>query len=185
MRIFEMGRMKLRYWIYSLVLLTSCTTSHTTTDSSFPASFSLPLRSGRVSSFHAAQRPDFPIFHWPVVGQVLSGFGDLKNDVTNKGIDIQAPAGTAIKAALEGKVSFVSDQVKGYGNMIILDHSKGFQTVYAHNAVNLVTVGQQVTKGQAIGKVGSTGRAPSAFLHFEIRRNHRPVNPLQFLTDKN
>ena len=105
-------------------------------------------------------------------------------------VEVREDGGTpgflpAIKAALEGKVSFVSDQVKGYGNMIILDHSNGFQTVYAHNAVNLVTVGQQVTEGQAIGKVGSTGRAPSAFLHFEIRRNHRPVNPLQFLTDKN
>ena len=124
------------------------------------------------------------MFHWPVEGQILSGFGDMTNDVSNKGIDIQAPEGTAIKAALEGKVSFASDQVKGYGNMIILDHSNGFQTVYAHNSVNLVTVGQQVAKGQAIGNVGSTGRASSAFLHFEIRHNHRPVNPLQYLTDK-
>lgn len=178
-----MGRMKLGYWICPLVLLIGCTTSPSTSDSSFPASFSLPAPSGRVSSFQSARRMGFPRLSWPVSGQILSGFGDLKNDVTNKGIDIQAPAGTAIKAALDGKVSFVSDQVKGYGNMIIVDHSDGFQTVYAHNAVNQVMVGQRVVKGQSIGLVGSTGRAPSAFLHFEVRRNHRPVNPLQFLTN--
>lgn len=183
LRVFEMGRMKLGYWICPIVLLTGCTTTPSTTKSNFPAFFSLPAPSGRVSSFTSARKAGLPLLSWPVSGQILSGFGDLKNDVTNKGIDIQAPAGTAIKAALDGKVSFVSDQVKGYGNMIIVDHSNGFQTVYAHNAENLVAVGQHVAKGQTIGKVGSTGRASSAFLHFEIRRNHRPVNPLQYLTN--
>ncbi len=179
-----MGRMKLWHWICSFVLLTGCTTTKFPTEDSPPASFSLPKFTAGSRSLFRRQPVSFPLFDRPVKGQVLSAFGNLKDDISNKGIDIQAPEGASIKAALEGEVSFVSDELKGFGRIIILDHRDGFQTVYAHNSENLVRLGQQVVKGQVIGRVGSSGRAASSFLHFEVRHHHRPVNPLQYLTDK-
>lgn len=179
-----MGRMKLLCWICSFVLLAGCTTTQPTSENSLPASFALPKFTAGSRSLFRRQPVFFPLFDWPVKGQVLSAFGDLKNDISNKGIDIQAPERTSIKAALEGEVSFVSDELKGFGRIIILDHRDKFQTVYAHNSENLVRLGQQVVKGQVIGRVGSSGRAASSFLHFEVRREHRPVDPLLYLTDK-
>ena len=122
-------------------------------------------------------------FVWPLNGPVTSQFGIRtlrgRRDY-HTGIDIDAPAGALIKASGNGKVSF-SGYINGYGNVVIIDHAGGYSTVYAHSTNNLVKEGQNVKKGDTICKLGSTGNATGSHLHFEIRENGRPVNPLNYL----
>ena len=118
-------------------------------------------------------------FLWPVRGRISSRFGPRGRSFHN-GIDIIAPSGTLIRAAQSGVVSF-SGTMRGYGRVVIIDHPGGWQTVYAHNSVNLVARGQRVNQGDPIGKVGRTGNATTTHLHFEVRRNGRCMDPLQFL----
>ena len=120
-------------------------------------------------------------FIWPVRGSVVSYFGSTKDMVKNKGIDIAAHEGTAIIASRGGKVTFASDNLKGYGKTIIIDHLDGFETVYAYNSQNLVTVNEEVGQGVLIAKTGKTGRAEKAMLHFEIRKKSEPQNPFYYL----
>lgn len=118
-------------------------------------------------------------FIWPVDGVVYSKFGWRKGK-HHDGIDISAPEGTPIKAVEAGKVIY-SDRLKGYGKLIIIKHEGRYSTVYAHNKANLVKEGDLVEKGQVIGRVGKTGKASGFHLHFEIRQNKKPVDPLPFL----
>lgn len=120
-------------------------------------------------------------FIWPVKGKVISFYNAKKDNVVNKGIDIKAPRGCDVVAARSGLVSFCDDNVEGFGRTIIIDHQDGFSSVYAHNSSNLVNVGQFVKQGALIGKVGSTGRADSDYLHFEIRKKGRAENPFYYL----
>jgi lipoprotein NlpD len=106
---------------------------------------------------------------WPVTGAINSGFGP-RGTTFHDGIDIAAPEGTAIRAIDDGEVIY-SDQLRGYGNLIIVRHGEGLASVYAHNRNNLVRQGQAVSRGQVIGAVGSTGRVSGPHLHFEIRKN--------------
>lgn len=119
-------------------------------------------------------------FIWPVKGPIMKRFGrdqGRKHD----GIDISAPWGIAVKAAASGKVIYSGNEVKGYGNIIIIKHGPIFTSVYAHNSVNLVREGDRVEKGQVIAKVGRTGRATGAHLHLEIRNHNKPIDPLLVL----
>jgi len=116
-------------------------------------------------------------FLWPVRGRVLTRFGVTVNDVTTKGIDIASALNQPVAASKSGTVSFVSESVKGYGKMIIIDHSNSFQTVYAYNNQILVTKGQRVAQGQKIAESGISSRDQQPSLHFEIRRAHEPINP--------
>jgi len=120
-------------------------------------------------------------FIWPVRGKIIAHFGAVKEASKNKGIDISASYGTGIMASRSGKISFISDSMKGYGKTIIIDHGDGYQTVYAYNAENLVKEGSYVKQNQIIGKVGKGGRARLSSLHFEIRKNHKPQNPFHYL----
>ena len=120
-------------------------------------------------------------FIWPVRGQLLAAFGVRQQGVANQGIDVAAPAGTPVLAARGGRVSFVGEQVPGYGKTVILDHGDGYATVYAWNGEVLVHAGQAVPQREVIARVGATGRAAAPSLHFEIRRGHRPQNPFYFL----
>ncbi|MEW5768073.1 MAG: M23 family metallopeptidase [bacterium] len=120
-------------------------------------------------------------FAWPLKGEIISGFGP-RNDGLHKGIDINAPAGTEIKAAARGKAVYCGDDMRGYGKIIILEHEAGFSTVYAHNSENLVQEGEEVEKGQLIGRVGATGRATSPHLHFEIRKDGQARDPMIYLS---
>jgi lipoprotein NlpD len=97
------------------------------------------------------------------------------------GIDIDAASGTPIRAADSGKVIYSGDEIKGYGNIVIIKHGPTLTTVYAHNAANLVREGNAVKKGQVIARVGRTGRATGSHLHFEIRNHNKPVDPLLVL----
>ena len=120
-------------------------------------------------------------FIWPVKGVVVSYFGSMRNMAKNSGIDIETRRGKTVLASRSGRVTFASDNMKGYGKTIIIDHLDGFQTVYAHNAENLVGVDREIRQGTVIAKVGKTGRVDKPTLHFEIRKNHKPQNPFYYL----
>lgn len=122
-------------------------------------------------------------FVWPLKGKVISSFGERQGTVPNKGIDIQAMAGMPIVAARSGRVIFSEDKLRGYGKTVILDHGDGYQTVYAHNSEILVKIGESVTQAATIAKVGSTGRNQTPYLHFEIRKGHKPRNPFYYLSN--
>jgi murein DD-endopeptidase MepM/ murein hydrolase activator NlpD len=119
-------------------------------------------------------------FIWPVEGKINDVFERAENR-RHQGIDISSPIGTPIKASNAGMVIYSNNTIKGYGNLIILRHSEGYVTVYAHNQMNLVEEGAKVEKGQIIGRVGRTGRATGPHLHFEIRRNNKAMDPMLFL----
>ena len=119
-------------------------------------------------------------FRWPVRGQVTSWFG-LRKGRRHEGIDIAASKGTPIHAAERGKVVYSAAGIKGYGNMIIIEHREQFSTVYAHNSRNRVHVDDSVIKGQIIGNVGNTGRSKGSHLHFEIRKKVKAVDPMNYL----
>jgi len=123
--------------------------------------------------------PGFETFLWPVSGTINSGFGP-RGSGFHDGIDIAAPEGTPIMAIEAGEVIY-SDQLRGYGNMVILRHAGGIVSVYAHNESNLVRDGQTVARGEVVARVGSTGRVTGPHLHFEIRRNNTAQDPLRYL----
>ncbi len=124
-------------------------------------------------------RPPKQGFAWPVRGKITARF-DSRHDSLNDGIDIAAPSGAPVRATLAGQVIY-SDRLRGYGNLIILRHRRGFASVYAHNRRNLVRRGQKVARQQVIAEVGATGRVTTPHLHFEIRRNNVARNPLSYL----
>lgn len=119
-------------------------------------------------------------FLWPVKGNVVSSFG-VRSGKKYDGIDIAAPTGTPVFAAAEGEVIYSDNGVRSYGNIVMLKHKQGFITLYAHNQENLVKAGDTVKKGDVIAKVGNTGNVPSPRLHFEVRKDRKPRNPLFFL----
>ena len=116
---------------------------------------------------------------WPVSGMINSSFGP-RGGGFHDGIDIAAPEGTPILAIERGEVVY-SEQLRGYGNIVILRHAGGIISVYAHNQVNLVREGQPVERGSIIAKVGSTGRVSGPHLHFEIRKDNAAQDPLRYL----
>jgi murein DD-endopeptidase MepM/ murein hydrolase activator NlpD len=138
----------------------------------------------QTASAHPPGRDEAPrgsaAFVWPVTGgTITSGFGE-RGASFHDGIDISAPLGTPVRAAQDGEVMY-SDVLNGYGNVIIVRHSQGFATVYAHNRSNHVREGQRVRCGEVIGSVGESGRAYGANLHFEVRKDNVARNPLYFL----
>ncbi len=120
---------------------------------------------------------------WPVKGQLTSRFGN-RSGRHHDGIDIGARKGTSIVAAAEGKVMFAGWGPTGYGLMIIIKHKNDLTTVYAHNSHIHVHKNQMVKQGRRIASVGSTGRSTGPHLHFEVRNDSRPMNPLNYLPKK-
>ena len=120
---------------------------------------------------------------WPVKGQLTSRFGN-RSGRHHDGIDIGARKGTSIVAAAEGKVMFAGWGPTGYGLMIIIKHKNDLTTVYAHNSHIHVHKNKMVKKGQKIASVGSTGRSTGPHLHFEVRNDSLPMNPLNYLPKK-
>jgi murein DD-endopeptidase MepM/ murein hydrolase activator NlpD len=119
-------------------------------------------------------------FIWPVEGKIVGHYG-MKKNLKYDGIDIQAPAGTVIKAADAGKVAFVNT-LPGYGNIIIIKHRDKYSTVYAHNQLNLAKEGSWVSQGAVIARLGNShDQASSPTLHFQIRRYNKARNPLFYL----
>jgi murein DD-endopeptidase MepM/ murein hydrolase activator NlpD len=120
------------------------------------------------------------VFVWPIAsGTISSSFGP-RGESFHDGIDIAAPPGTRVTAAREGVVIY-SDTLRGYGNVVIVEHGGGYATVYAHNEENLVRAGDRVRQGEPIARVGSSGRTSGPNLHFEVRKNNIARNPIYFL----
>uniref|UniRef100_Q07N41 Peptidase M23B n=1 Tax=Rhodopseudomonas palustris (strain BisA53) TaxID=316055 RepID=Q07N41_RHOP5 len=122
-----------------------------------------------------------PTFRWPARGRVIAGYGAKTNGKQNDGINLAVPEGTPVKAAEDGVVAYAGNELKGYGNLVLVRHSNGFVTAYAHASEVLVKRGETIKRGQTIAKSGQTGEVGSPQLHFEIRKGSSPVDPLQFL----
>ena len=120
-------------------------------------------------------------FAWPVRGKILSAYGAKSNGLFNDGINISATRGTAVKAAENGVVAYAGNEVKGMGNLVIIQHDGGWMTVYAHMDSMNVRRGHKVSVGQKIGTVGETGKVDSPQLHFEIRKGTKAYNPYSYL----
>jgi len=123
-----------------------------------------------------------PTFRWPVRGKVIAGYGAKTNGKANDGINLAVPEGTPIKAAEDGVVAYSGNELKGYGNLVLVRHSNGYVTAYAHASELLVKRGDTIKRGQVIAKSGQSGEVGSPQLHFEIRKGSQPVDPLQFLS---
>ena len=120
-------------------------------------------------------------FSWPVRGRVLSAYGAKGDGLFNDGINIAAARGTTVGAAENGVVAYAGNEVKGMGNLIIIQHSGGWMTVYAHLDSMTVRRGNKVSVGQKIGTVGETGKVDEPQLHFEIRKGTKAYNPSTYL----
>jgi len=120
-------------------------------------------------------------FSWPVKGQVISKFGPKSGGLYNDGINIAAKEGDSVKAAEDGTVAYVGNELKGYGNLIIVKHSGGWITAYAHLKDSLVKRSQKVDKGQRIGTVGASGNVTSPQLYFGLRKGRDAINPENYL----
>src|SRR5712664_410380 len=122
-----------------------------------------------------------PTFRWPVRGKVITSYGAKTNGKSNDGINLAVPEGTPVKAAEDGVVAYSGNELKGYGNLVLVRHSNGYVTAYAHASEVLVKRGDTIKRGQVIAKSGQSGEVGSPQLHFEIRKGSSPVDPLQFL----
>ena len=122
-----------------------------------------------------------PTFRWPVRGKVITSYGAKTNGKANDGINLAVPEGTPVKAAEDGVVAYSGNELKGYGNLVLVRHANGYVTAYAHASELLVKRGDTIKRGQVIAKSGQSGEVGSPQLHFEIRKGSTPVDPLQFL----
>lgn len=134
-----------------------------------------PVDDGKVTRAADADKLDMV---WPVKGKIIQGFTPQ-----TKGIDIAGTVGEPVKASIGGEVAFAGNAVRGFGNLIIIDHGDGFITAYAHNEKLMVNKGDKVKKSQQIATLGQTSTT-SPRLHFEVRRNGTPVNPLRYLPEQ-
>jgi murein DD-endopeptidase MepM/ murein hydrolase activator NlpD len=122
-----------------------------------------------------------PSFRWPVNGRVIQGFGPKTGGQQNDGLNISVPEGTAIKAADDGVVAYAGNELKTYGNLVLIRHSNGYVTAYAHASEIAVKRDDVVKRGQVIAKSGQTGSVTAPQVHFEIRKGSTPVDPAPFL----
>lgn len=129
----------------------------------------------RVSTYRKSK------FIWPVNGSVVSNFGVVGKGRRNDGINIKAATGTNVKAADKGIVAYAGNELKGFGNLVLIKHSDGYITAYAHNDKLYVKKGQKVLRGEKIATVGRTGSVNTPQLHFEVRAGKKAVNPRQYL----
>jgi len=122
-----------------------------------------------------------PKFRWPANGRVIAGYGATPNGQQNDGINISLPENTPVKAAEDGVVAYAGNELKGYGNLVLVRHPNGYVTAYAHAKELLVKRGDQVKRGQPIARSGQTGNVTAPQLHFEIRKGASPLDPMRFL----
>ena len=140
-----------------------------------------PLTLGRMLTGQGPEAIDVDTWTTPVIGPIVSGFGQRSDPFTgeirmHQGIDIDAPAGAPIWAAHDGVVTFAGER-GGFGKLVIVDHGDGVETYYAHQQRIDVSVGDEITAGHQLGLVGSTGRSTGPHLHFEVRVDGAPVDP--------
>ena len=121
-------------------------------------------------------------FIWPLRGRVIAGFGSTYRNLINKGINIQAPAGSDILVTRSGRVVFYATSFGNYGKTIIIDHGEGLRSVYSRISEIFVQPGENVQRGALVGRVGASVRDKNSYLHFEIRKGAMPQNPLFYLS---
>jgi len=133
---------------------------------------------GRPLAFDAADAAGVaPEFRWPARGRIIEAFKAGGND----GINIAVPEGTSVRASESGVVAYAGNELKGYGNLVLIRHPNGFVTAYANNGELDVKRGDTVKRGQIIAKSGQTGNVNSPQLHFELRKGSTPVDPTSYL----
>jgi murein DD-endopeptidase MepM/ murein hydrolase activator NlpD len=120
-------------------------------------------------------------FLWPVRGHILASYGSKPDGTHNDGINIAAPRGTAVQAVDAGVVAYTGNELRGYGNLVLVKHANGWISAYAHCDAILVKRGEKVGRGQVIARVGSTGNVNEPQLHFELRRGQHAVDPREFM----
>ena len=120
-------------------------------------------------------------FLWPVRGKVVSGFGVKSKGLRNDGINIAAARGSAVRAVENGVVAYAGNELRGFGNLLLIKHSGGWVSAYAHNDKLLVRRGEKIKKGQNISTVGSTGNVKTPQLHFELRKGKTARDPRKYL----
>lgn len=120
-------------------------------------------------------------FRWPVRGRIISSYGEKSDGGTNDGINISVPEGTSVRSAENGVVAYAGNELKGYGNLVLIRHADDWVTAYAHNSELLVERGDVVSRGQVIAKAGQTGSVSTPQMHFELRKGSQPVDPLKHL----
>jgi murein DD-endopeptidase MepM/ murein hydrolase activator NlpD len=125
-----------------------------------------------------------PPFGWPVDGRILSGFGPKPGGRFNDGVNLKASQGAAVRSAGDGTVAYAGDAIPGFGNLILITHANGFVTAYGHNEALLVARGKKVTRGDVIARAGMTGAVTEPQVHFEIRKNRVPVDPVKIIGGK-
>lgn len=121
-------------------------------------------------------------FLWPINGRLLSDFGADANGERNDGINIAGARGTPFRAAAGGTVTYVGNELRGFGNLLLIRHDNGYVTAYAHADQIMVARGDRVEAGQIVGHLGATGDVTEPQLHFEIRQGTKPVDPTALLT---
>jgi murein DD-endopeptidase MepM/ murein hydrolase activator NlpD len=134
-----------------------------------------------VKKAEAVAANKMPQFRWPVTGHIIEAFGARPNGTTNDGINLAVPEGTPIKAAEDGVVAYAGNELKGYGNLVLVRHADNFVSAYANASELLVKRGDTVKRGQVIARAGQTGNVSSPQLHFEIRKGSTPVDPRKYL----
>lgn len=139
-----------------------------------------PVEDAAVAD-NGSSKTDAPSFRWPVRGRVITSFGTKVNGQRNDGIDLAVPEGTSVRAADDGVVAYAGNELKGYGNLILVRHSNGFVTAYAHASKIMVKRNEKVRRGQVIAKSGQSGNVSAPQLHFEIRKGSSPIDPMQQL----
>jgi murein DD-endopeptidase MepM/ murein hydrolase activator NlpD len=123
-----------------------------------------------------------PSFRWPVRGRIISAFGRKPNGQQNDGINLSVPEGTPIRAAEDGVVAYAGNELKGFGNLVLIRHADNWVTAYAHNSTIEVKKDQKIKRGDIIARAGQTGGVTSPQLHFEIRKGSNPVDPEKHLS---
>jgi murein DD-endopeptidase MepM/ murein hydrolase activator NlpD len=157
--------------------VTPAPTAHTITPTQTP-----PAETAEAAPQHQAETTSaVPSFRWPARGRVILGFGPKTSGGQNDGINVSVPEGTPIRAAEDGVVAYAGNELKGYGNLVLIRHANGFVTAYAHASELAVKKGETVKRGQIIGKSGATGNVTAPQLHFEVRKGATPVDPMQYL----
>lgn len=137
-----------------------------------------PQPQPKVETAAAAEGPRFD---WPVSGKVVSSFGSGADGLYNEGINIAAAAGTPVTASASGTVRYAGNELRGYGNLVLIEHADGYVTAYAHNQALTVKRGDKVARGDVIARVGQTGNVKSPQLHFEIRKGTKSIDPKKML----
>lgn len=121
-------------------------------------------------------------FRWPVRGRIISDFGVKPGGTRNDGINLAVPEGTEVKAAEDGTVIYAGNELKGYGNLVLVRHADGWVSAYAHNNDLTVKRGDTVRRGDTIARAGASGSVSQPQLHFELRKGNKPVDPLLYLS---